>query len=138
MDDRRRVVLMVEGAERCAYGRPGWDARQPRLARRKGSLFEVSDYSPHLFLKGDPDRVRAPETGDTPDHGQRRSRIRCPRCGWEPGRHDLWMCTCLHCWNTFDTRGVCPACGRKWAETQCRRCNEWSAHDDWYSDELGP
>jgi hypothetical protein len=91
-----------------------------------GSLF---------LLKGEPDRVRLPGTTEIPGHRQRRTRIRCPRCAWEPGRHDLWMCVCLHIWNTFDTRGVCPSCGRKWAETQCLRCAEWSPHDDWYDDE---
>jgi hypothetical protein len=88
-----------------------------------------------LLLKGEPDRVRVPGTTEIPGQGQRRRRIRCPRCAWEPGRHDLWMCVCLHSWNTFDTRGVCPACGRKWAETQCLRCTQWSPHDDWYEDE---
>jgi len=38
-------------------------------------------------------------------------------------------------WNTFDTRGVCPACGREWQETQCRRCDAWSRHEDWYVEE---
>jgi hypothetical protein len=87
-----------------------------------------------LLLKGDPDRVRAP--GADEDAGRRpgRRRIRCPRCGWEPGRHDRWMCTCLHSWNTFDTGGVCPACERRWTETQCRRCAAWSRHEDWYED----
>jgi len=88
-----------------------------------------------LLLKGDPDRVRVPGTAETPADRPRHNRIRCPRCGWEPGANDLWMCTCLHTWNTFDTRGVCPSCGRKWTDTQCLRCAEWSPHDDWYDDE---
>ena len=66
------------------------------------------------------------------DDHTRRVRIRCPRCSWEPRRHDLWRCLCLHAWNTFDTGGVCPACGHAWAETQCLRCHEWSPHADWY------
>ena len=65
-------------------------------------------------------------------------RIRCPRCGWEPGRGDRWMCSCLHLWNTFETGGVCPACGRQWQETQCPRCHAWSPHSDWYVTESGP
>jgi hypothetical protein len=60
-------------------------------------------------------------------------RIRCPRCAWEPSRHDLWSCRCLHAWNTFDTGGVCPACRHVWSETQCPRCHEWSPHADWYT-----
>ena len=47
------------------------------------------------------------------------------------------MCQCLHVWNTFDTRGVCPACGHEWKETQCLRCKAWSKHDDWYAEEPG-
>ncbi|HXV59552.1 MAG TPA: hypothetical protein VEK15_02575 [Vicinamibacteria bacterium] len=62
-------------------------------------------------------------------------RIRCPRCVWEPERDSLWMCTCLYVWNTFDTRGKCPGCGRQWMETCCLRCHEWSPHGDWYADE---
>jgi len=37
-------------------------------------------------------------------------------------------------WNTFETRGACPACGRAWRETQCR-CLAWSPHDEWYAEE---
>lgn len=59
-------------------------------------------------------------------------RIRCPRCGWSPAKHDHWSCGCGHLWNTFDTGGVCPACLKQWTETQCPRCGEWSAHSDWY------
>jgi len=91
-----------------------------------------------LRLRGDPDPVRTSDPEDSTGERGRGPRIRCPRCAWEPGRHDLWACTCLHSWNTFETRGVCPACGRKWAETQCPRCNEWSRHEEWYVDEPGP
>jgi hypothetical protein len=71
------------------------------------------------------------------DDGQNRGRrgVSCPRCAWEPGRDDLWMCVCLHAWNTFDTGGLCPACGRPWAETQCLHCKEWSPHREWYGGE---
>jgi hypothetical protein len=27
-------------------------------------------------------------------------RIRCPLCGWSPGKDDRWSCTCGHIWNT--------------------------------------
>lgn len=58
--------------------------------------------------------------------------IRCPKCGWRPARQDRWQCACLHVWNTFDTRGRCPACGKQWKDTQCLRCHRWSAHEEWY------
>jgi hypothetical protein len=61
-------------------------------------------------------------------------KIRCPRCAWEPGKHDRWMCLCGHVWNTFDTRGVCPGCDAKWKETACLRCHQWSDHEAWYVD----
>ncbi|MGD8897805.1 MAG: hypothetical protein PVJ73_17385 [Acidobacteriota bacterium] len=93
---------------------------------------------PMLLLKGDPERLRTPRTRERPGQRPGRPRIRCPRCGWEPGREDRWMCECLHVWNTFDTRGVCPACGQKWSETQCLRCRAWSKHDDWYAEEGSP
>ena len=59
-------------------------------------------------------------------------KIRCPKCQWQPGRHDLWACACGHAWNTFDTRGVCPACDAAWRDTQCLRCQQWSLHASWY------
>lgn len=61
--------------------------------------------------------------------------IRCPKCAWRPGKHDRWVCGCGHQWNTFDTRGICPACDAAWRDTQCLRCHAWSLHDDWYDTE---
>ena len=87
-----------------------------------------------VFLLKDGSRLREVDAFRVdPDDDQ--GRIRCPACGWAPGRHDRWACTCLHVWNTFDTGGVCPACGREWAETQCPRCGSWSPHFDWYARE---
>src|SRR5271154_6358590 len=74
-----------------------------------------------------------------PDHDVERDRdtsgscIRCPLCGWSPGKGDKWFCTCGHEWNTFDTGGVCPACLHQWSETQCLSCSRWSAHSLWYA-----
>jgi hypothetical protein len=61
-------------------------------------------------------------------------RIRCPKCQWRPGRHDMWMCSpgCGYEWNTFDTHGLCPGCSKQWLDTECLRCNAMSPHDDWY------
>jgi hypothetical protein len=63
------------------------------------------------------------------------ARVRCPKCAWQPARDDRWSCGpggCGHVWNTFDTRGRCPACDRAWRDTACLRCGQWSPHDDWY------
>jgi hypothetical protein len=60
-------------------------------------------------------------------------KIRCPKCAWEPRASDRWSCECGFCWNTFDTRGLCPACNYQWEHTMCLRCKEWSRHKDWYT-----
>jgi hypothetical protein len=61
-------------------------------------------------------------------------RIRCPKCTWQPGKDDAWICVpgCGHRWNTFATRGRCPACGKGWRDTACLRCGAWSPHEEWY------
>jgi hypothetical protein len=82
-----------------------------------------------------PPRYR--ETEKQRGSSTRKPKIRCPKCAWQPRRHDRWQCECRHVWNTFDTRGVCPACDKKWAETQCFGCHRWSPHDAWYVDEPG-
>ena len=80
------------------------------------------------------------EGGGGLEHGERLGsgtggpRIRCPKCQWEPRKQDRWQCECLHVWNTFETRGRCPVCAKRWAVTQCLRCHEISAHEDWYEE----
>jgi hypothetical protein len=69
------------------------------------------------------------------DERARRSRVRCPKCAWQPRRHDLWACRCGASWNTFETRGVCPGCRYPWQVTQCLKCHVFSAHADWYASE---
>jgi len=61
-------------------------------------------------------------------------RIRCPKCAWQPRPEDRWACSMCNrgVWNTFDTRGVCPACKHRWTFTQCLSCQGWSLHADWY------
>lgn len=64
--------------------------------------------------------------------------IACPRCDWRPAPGFVWRCSCGHAWHTFDTHGVCPACGRVWTMTQCSTftgCGQWSDHEDWYHDD---
>ena len=109
-----------------------------------------------------PTVYRARRGGDDPLDGERfkdlsadddqktgGGRIRCPRCGWTPRSGDRWLCTCTldsslykrgmctcgHAWNTFDTRGRCPGCGRRWLHTQCLSCGAWSPHLEWYAEE---
>jgi predicted amidophosphoribosyltransferase len=75
----------------------------------------------------------------TPENHDNFLRIRCPRCEWQPGKDDRWRCDpgCGHAWNTFETRGRCPSCGKQWRETACFQCNAWSPHDDWYEQAHG-
>lgn len=77
------------------------------------------------------------EIGEKDDTGGRNRppRIRCPKCRWQPQRDSLWMCVCLHTWNTFDTRGLCPGCGLQWQDTCCLKCLQWSKHREWYADD---
>ena len=53
--------------------------------------------------------------------GGRALRIACPKCELEPKAVDRWCCSpgCGHVWNTFDTIGRCPQCGKQWKETVC-------------------
>jgi hypothetical protein len=62
------------------------------------------------------------------------TRIRCPRCGWQPAKTDMWMCSpgCGHVWNTFDTHGICPGCDKHWSHTACLKCDAWCQHEEWY------
>lgn len=70
---------------------------------------------------------------------ERKVQIYCPKCGWEPRQEDCWSCGmgCGCVWNTFDTGGVCPACGKAWEQTQCLACHGWSPHRAWYHDSGG-
>ena len=58
--------------------------------------------------------------------------IRCPACAWVPDTLSRWECDCGFTWNTFDTRGQCPACAREHLRTACLRCHKSPAHERWY------
>lgn len=58
--------------------------------------------------------------------------ISCPKCQWKPTGHRLWLCTCGHSWDTFDTKGKCPNCHAQWQDTWCPRCERVSPHKEWY------
>jgi hypothetical protein len=109
-------------------GNLGWLARDVTIRMRRDGC---------LLLKDGPLRQEDVDAYGRTGADADRGRIRCPCCGWQPARQDLWACTCLHLWNTFETGGVCPACGREWSKTQCPRCEEWSRHEDWYGPDSG-
>jgi len=91
--------------------------------------------------------LEARKTSDAPEYGdsavpeddlEQRARIpgiRCPKCRWQPRRDARWSCTCGFEWNTFETAGRCPMCHTQWEWTQCLRCDEWSLHKAWYSED---
>lgn len=59
-------------------------------------------------------------------------KIACPSCDWEPQKDSTWRCDCGHVWNEFQTKGLCPHCGRQWEDTQCHVCGVWSPRESWY------
>lgn len=65
------------------------------------------------------------------------TKIYCPRCEWAPGALDRWVCEpgCRTVWNTFETRGRCPGCGKQWRITQCIQCMMRSLHEQWYHED---
>jgi len=96
---------------------------------------------------------RGPASGDVADilrklapEIPRRTKIRCPKCQWQPEASSRWMCSgagppenfpagCGTAWNSFETRGICPGCDHRWEWTACLACGAWSRHDDWYVEE---
>lgn len=60
--------------------------------------------------------------------------IKCPKCKKKPSSGDLWICSCQHIWDTFQTGGHCPKCNKIWEDTSCPKCSKWSKHIAWYSD----
>lgn len=91
----------------------------------------LKKHSPHeeqTVLEQVPELKRAPPKD--PYQG-----IRCPRCQWRPVAESRWYCgrgECRCVWNTFDTRGRCPACSHQWLDTACLQCHRWSPHEEWY------
>lgn len=64
-------------------------------------------------------------------------RIRCPKCDWEPDEGCRWICdACGTRWNTFNTHGQCPGCGKVFKDTGCSKskggCGQMSPNADWY------
>jgi hypothetical protein len=75
---------------------------------------------------------RPPPMQGTPMRAPDGAPIRCPKCRWVPVQEARWHCKCGHVWNTFQTRGLCPACQYQWEITLCYGCHEPSRHSAWY------
>jgi Zn-dependent protease/DNA-directed RNA polymerase subunit RPC12/RpoP len=64
----------------------------------------------------------------------RREAFACPACKSAPPVGAVWKCAqCAQLFDTFQTQGVCPYCGAKFAVTRCMECgaahpiSEWAA-----------
>jgi Zn-dependent protease len=58
----------------------------------------------------------------------------CPSCDTCPPRGTFWACE--HCetrFDTFRTRGKCPACGAWYLETGCPHCRARHHIDEWFA-----
>ncbi len=62
--------------------------------------------------------------------------ILCPVCSWKPDGGEYWECSCGNIWDTFQTYGKCPACGKVHLTTQCIACGQTSPHHEWYIDPI--
>jgi hypothetical protein len=121
-DNDLRLFAQIELAAALA-GLPEWG--ETRMTHRP----------PPGGLRGDADRVAMSQGFVLRGVAMRSpngASIRCPRCKWLPSSEERWVCKCGHRWNTFWTRGLCPACRYRWTETTCQKCGESSTHSEWY------
>src|SRR5215469_608356 len=101
---------------------------QIELAAALAGLPEIQGIQQEYRPRPRPPRDPALPPMRTPDGTE----VRCPECKESPTAEDRWPCKCGHVWNTFWTRGQCPACHYQWTVTQCPQCDEVSPHEDWY------
>jgi hypothetical protein len=61
----------------------------------------------------------------------------CPSCKTAPHIGPNWRCSdCTATFDTFETLGQCPTCGKKFAQTRCLNCGALHAVGEWA--QLGP
>jgi Zn-dependent protease len=66
------------------------------------------------------------------DRLPRREGFACPTCKAAPPVGDVWKCgRCGHQFDTFQTRGVCPACGTQFPVTRCMDCGAAHSVSEW-------
>jgi Zn-dependent protease len=62
----------------------------------------------------------------------RREGYACPACKASPPTGDNWKCAqCGVLFDTFQTRGVCPACSAQYPVTRCMECGEARPISEW-------
>ncbi len=68
----------------------------------------------------------------------RRAGFACPSCGASPPMGMFWTCSnCGTQFDTFETGGVCPRCGRVFAVTSCADCGKASPIAQWQGAPVG-
>jgi Zn-dependent protease len=66
------------------------------------------------------------------EHGPRHPNAFCPFCREHPPQAPLWSCPCGSRFDTFQTGGNCPACGRTYQTTMCPFCAQLSPLHLWF------
>lgn len=133
----------IDAVAKADFGNPPLPSENVREMWRRIAAPEVRSWrirygdeaAPDLYrraLRNEPFEVRGSTNRAAAETERVLERLACPRCRYSPKSTDRWQCNCGHRWNTFDTHGVCPACGCQWNETACAVCGEWSTHKDWY------
>ena len=62
----------------------------------------------------------------------RRDGFACPRCNTAPPVGNYWKCgQCGQPFDTFQTQGVCPHCGARFATTRCLDCGGLQPLSEW-------
>jgi len=64
--------------------------------------------------------------------GRKHQDFACPACQAHPPMAALWRCACGAAFDTFATRGHCPACNAEFAVTQCTSCGARHPLAQWY------
>lgn len=59
----------------------------------------------------------------------RRAGFACPQCRAAPPVGPFWACPCKERFDTFETGGRCPKCGRVFPTTSCTDCHTVSPQD---------
>jgi hypothetical protein len=63
----------------------------------------------------------------------RHTHCACPACGTPPPCGQFWSCEhCHERFDTFATRGKCPACGAWYLDTTCPHCRATNHIDRWF------
>jgi Zn-dependent protease len=66
------------------------------------------------------------------ESGPRHDHASCPFCHQHPPQSPLWSCPCGSRFDTFQTGGNCPACGRAFQTTMCPFCQQSSPIHLWF------